>query len=211
MLCRARRRRLAAHSATCVAGVALAAAPAAAAADLDVGQLPVPLPTLPTLPVGGTAPSGAPVVPVPSGAGRCPGAGARAGHASSARMRWALLCLVNRQRARHGRGALHADGRLMRAAGRHARDMAHRHYFGHVSPSGSSPMQRVRSAGWRGNVGEAIAWGCGSLSSPRSIVRAWMASAPHRAILLGGAHAVGVGYTRTRGCGGHDYWVVDVG
>src|SRR4051794_6734708 len=211
MLSSARKRRFAAHSATCVAGVALAAVPAASAADLGVGPLPVPVPTLPTLPVGGTAPGGAPVVPVPSGSGRCRGAGARAGHASGARMRWALLCLVNQQRARHGRRPLAADRRLMRAAGRHASDMGRRHYFSHISPSGSSPMGRVRAAGWHGNVGEAIAWGCGSLSTPRATVQAWMASAPHRAIVLSGAHAVGVGYKRTRGCGGRDYWVLDVG
>jgi uncharacterized protein YkwD len=211
MLSRARRRRLAAHSATCVAGVALAAVPAATAAELSPSQLPVPLPALPTLPVGGTAPGGAPVVPVPSGAGRCLGAGARAGRASGARMRWAVLCLVNQQRARHGRGALTPDGRLMRAAGRHATDMARRHYFGHVSPSGSGPLSRVRAAGWHGGVGEAIAWGCGSLSTPRATVRAWMASPPHRAILLSRSRSVGVGYKRARGCGGRDFWVLDVG
>jgi uncharacterized protein YkwD len=126
-------------------------------------------------------------------------------------MRWAVLCLVNGERARHGRGALAADGRLMRAAGRHAADMARRHYFGHVSPSGWGPLQRARAAGWHGSVGEAIAWGCGSLSTPRATVRAWMASAPHRAIMLGRGSSVGVGYKRARGCGGRDYWVLDVG
>lgn len=211
MLSRARRRRLAAHSAICVAGVAVAAVPAATAAELGVGPLPVPAPSLPTLPVGGTAPGGTPVVPVPSRTGRCRGAGARAGHAAAARMRWALLCLVNQQRARSGRGPLRADGRLMRAASRHARDMARRHYFSHFSPSGSSPMKRVRAAGWRGNVGEAIAWGCGTLSTPRATVQAWMASPPHRAIMLSNGHAVGVGYRGAGGCGGRDYWVMDVG
>src|SRR4051794_41399246 len=129
MLSRARARRLAAHSATCVAGVALVAAPAATAARLGTAQLPVPLPRLPTLPVGGTAPGGAPAVPMPARSGGCPGAGARPGHASAPRMRWALLCLVNQQRAHHGRRPLVADRRLMRAAGRHATDMARHNYF----------------------------------------------------------------------------------
>ena len=188
----------------------LAAAPAATAAELGAGRLPLPA-ALPTLPVGGTAPGAAPVAAVAALSGRCRGAGARPGHAARARMRSALLCLVNRQRARHGRRGLAADGRLMRAAARHAADMARRHYFSHVSPSGSGPTQRARAAGWRGGVGEAIAWGCGSLASPRATVRAWMASPPHRAILVGGRHAVGVGYKRARGCGGRDYWVLDVG
>jgi uncharacterized protein YkwD len=210
MLSRARRRRLAAHSATCIAGVVLAAAPAATAAELAPGPLGLPVP-LPTPAVGGTVPGGATVAAVGSRPGRCRGAGARPGHASGARMRRALLCLVNRERTRHGRHALPADRRLMRAAGRHAADMARRHYFSHVSPSGSGPTQRARAAGWHGGVGEAIAWGCGSLSSPRATVRAWMASPPHRAILVGGGQAVGVGYKGTRACGGHDDWVLDVG
>jgi uncharacterized protein YkwD len=203
MLTRARRRRLAAHSATCIAGVVLAAAPAATAAEVGASlRLPGALPTLP---------GGAAMAAVATRSGRCPGAGARPGQASGGRMRWALLCLVNRERARRGRHALTADGRLMRAAGRHAADMARRHYFSHVSPSGSGPTQRARAAGWRGGVAEAIAWGCGSFSSPSATVRAWMASPPHRAILVGGGHAVGVGYKGTRACGGHDDWVLDVG
>lgn len=210
MLSRARRRRLAAHSATCVAGLALAAAPAATAAELGAGSSQLG-PALPTLPMGGTAAGGAPVAAVAIRSGRCRGAGARPGHAAGARMRSALLCLVNHERARHGRRGLAADRRLMRAAARHAADMARRHYFSHVSPNGSGPTQRARAAGWRGGVGEAIAWGCGSLSSPRATVRAWMASPPHRAILVGGGHAVGVGYRGTRACGGHADWVLDLG
>ena len=201
MLSRARRRRLAAHSATCVAGVALAAAPAATAADVGAPEVPVPLPP-------GAAP---PAVPHAAASGACGGAGARAGQASATAMRRALHCLLDRQRARHGRHSLGADRRLGRAARRHAADMARRHYFSHISPSGSSPLARARAAGWHGAVGEAIAWGCGELSTPAATMRAWMASRPHRAILLGPAHAVGIGFKRASGCGGRGYWVVDVG
>src|SRR3954454_16323149 len=132
MLSRARRRRLAAHSATCVVGLALAAAPAATAAELGAAP-PARPPALPTLPTGGTAPGGAPAAAVAARSGRCRGAGARPGHAAGARMRSALLCLVNRERARHGRRGLAAARRLMRAAARHAAAMARRHYFSHVS------------------------------------------------------------------------------
>jgi len=189
----------------------LAAAPAATAADLDIAPLPVPLPPLPAEPSGGIAPAVAPAAPVARASGRCRGAGARAGRASSATMRWALLCLINQRRARHGRGGFGPDARLMRAANRHAADMARRHYFGHVSPGGASPLRRVRSAGWRGDVGEAIAWGCGARSSPRATIRAWLASPPHRAIVLGHGGAAGIGLKRARGCGGRGYWVLDVG
>jgi len=211
MLSRARRRRLAAHSATCVAGVALAAAPAATAADLDITALPLALQPLPAEPSGGLAPVAAPAAPLATASGRCRGAGALAGRTSSATMRWALLCLINHRRARHGRGGFGADARLMRAANRHAADMARRHYFSHVSPGGASPLRRARSAGWRGGVAEAIAWGCGTRSSPRATVQAWLASPPHRAIVLGRGGAAGIGFKRAAGCGGRGYWVLDVG
>jgi uncharacterized protein YkwD len=122
-----------------------------------------------------------------------------------------MLCLINRERARHGRAALGADGRLARAASRHAADMARRGYFSHVSPGGSSPLRRARAAGWHGGVGEAIAWGCGVRGTPRSTIRAWMASPPHRAIMLSPARAAGIGFRRAGGCGGRAYWVADLG
>jgi uncharacterized protein YkwD len=52
----------------------------------------------------------------------------------------------------------------------------------------------VRAAGFRGsNVGEAIAYGCGSFATPASVVRQWLRSPPHRAILLSGRSRVGIG------------------
>ena len=59
--------------------------------------------------------------------------------------------------------------------------------------------------------GEVIAWGCGTLSSPRATLNRWLNSPPHRAILLGNARRAGVGVKRTGGCGGRAYWVMDVG
>jgi uncharacterized protein YkwD len=126
-------------------------------------------------------------------------------------MRRAMLCLINHARAGAGLAPFRGERHLARAASRHAADMARRNYFGHFSPSGRSPLARARSAGWHGAVGEAIAWGCGSLTSPRATMRAWLHSAPHRAIVLGGARAAGVGVKRRSGCGGRAYWVLDVG
>jgi uncharacterized protein YkwD len=191
----------------------LVAAPAASAAVIDVSVPPVPLPPPPAgteVPAPAAPVTGA--VPRATGARSCRGAGARAARASSGRLRRALLCLINRERARNGRHRFGADRRLARAARRHAADMARRNYFGHVSPGGSSPQRRARAAGWRGGVGEAIAWNCGALATPRATLNAWLASPPHRAIVLGGARAVGVGVKRARHCGaGSAYWVADVG
>jgi uncharacterized protein YkwD len=60
-------------------------------------------------------------------------------------------------------------------------------------------------------VGEVIGWGCGSLGSAAAMVRAWMASPPHRAIILGRGRAVGIGFKRAPGCGGRAFWVAEVG
>ena len=212
MLSRARTRRLAACSATCVAGVALAAAPTAAAVDIDVPPVklpPLPADPSPVAPVAPVTPLGAPTSP--GAAGDCRGADTQAGYASGATMRRALLCLVNQQRALHGRRRLGVNRRLARAAGRHAADMARRNYFGHVSPAGASPLRRARAAGWRGGVREAIAWGCATRSTPRATLWAWMASPPHRAILLRSARAAGIGFGYAPACGGRAFWVADLG
>ena len=119
----------------------------------------------------------------------CRGAGTR--RARGAVLRRAVLCLINQQRALNGLNRLRANRRLARAATRHAADMARHNYFSHVSLSGSSPLRRVRSAGWRRGVGEALAWACGVQATPRGIVTAWMGSPAHRAVIMGRGRAVG--------------------
>jgi uncharacterized protein YkwD len=197
MLSCARTRRLAACTSTpLLAGVVIAgAAPAVAGAMVRP----------PGVPVRADAASSASAAP----ANRCHGAGAR--HASPAVLRRTMLCLVNRARASAALSPFRAEHRLGRAASRHAADMGRRHYFGHVSPSGTSALSRARSVGWRGGVGEVIAWGCGLRSTPRSTVRRWLNSPPHRSIILSSARAAGVGVKRVAGCGGRAYWVMDVG
>jgi uncharacterized protein YkwD len=198
MLLRARKRRIAARASTCLlVGVSLVV-PATAAADIAP---PVALPGVPSI-----APS------LPSAKAltiRCRHAGAR--RASAAVLRRTMLCLVNRTRIAAGLSPFRAERHLARAAARHAADMGRRNYFAHVSPGGQSPLARARAAGWHGGVGEVIAWGCSSLSSPRATLRAWLNSPPHRAILLGKARRAGVGVKRVGGCGGRAFWVIDVG
>jgi uncharacterized protein YkwD len=178
-----------------VAGITLAAAPPAMAVDISV------------TPASVSAALGAPLNVV---AGQCRGAASQ--HPSKARMRRALRCVVNQQRARNALNPLAANRRLARAANRHAADMARHNYFSHVSLSGSSPLRRVRAAGWRSGIGEALAWGCGPQASPVAIVAAWLASPPHRAIILGRGRVVGIGYQRGGGCsGGRAFVVAEVG
>jgi uncharacterized protein YkwD len=81
---------------------------------------------------------------------------------------------------------------LRRAAISHARDMVRRRYFSHMSLSGADFGARVRRAGYRGrSVGEAIVYGSDRRVGP--LVKCWMDSPPHRAILLGSFHDAGLG------------------
>jgi uncharacterized protein YkwD len=143
--------------------------------------LPVALPATPTI----SLPLSVPAVQPCAGAHRRSGERAR---------RFAIGCLVNKARTSHGLRGFAWDRSLARAAARHARDMSRRGYFAHQRARGPSLGRRVRAAGFRGrNVGEAIAYGCGSLATPASIVGAWLASPGHRAILMSGRSRVGIG------------------
>lgn len=119
----------------------------------------------------------------------CPNANAVPTPATVHQAREAVLCLVNRQRARHGRRGLRASRSLNVAAGRHSHDMVRRRYFNHDSPGGRDVADRVRAAHWATGrsarrLGENIAWGSGSYGTPRCIVSTWMHSAGHRANIL---------------------------
>jgi uncharacterized protein YkwD len=101
----------------------------------------------------------------------------------------ALECVVNRERERRGLRELDRTRSLDRASDRHSSDMARNDYFDHRSPTGSTPADRARNAGymsgassWR--VGETLAWGTGTLATPNSIVDSWLKSPGHRELLL---------------------------
>ena len=101
----------------------------------------------------------------------------------------AALCLVNQERTSRGLKPLKTNRRLARAANGHARDMCARGYFSHDSANGSSFVDRIRKAGYVSarafpSLGEDLAWGSGSLGSPREIVQSWMESPGHRANIL---------------------------
>ena len=114
----------------------------------------------------------------------------------------ALSCVVDERRRDAGRRAWRGDGRLDLAARRHAADMVERRYFAHESPGGRDHMDRIRRTGWatsrsRWRAGEALAWGSGGGSTPRSLITAWMRSPGHRRILLDpGYDTVGLGVAR---------------
>lgn len=116
------------------------------------------------------------------------------------RYRQALLRELNRVRARHALPRVRFDGRLARAATAHSRDMARNGYFAH-----GSWTTRVRaSAGSARSVGEVIGWQRAGRPGreARAIVRSWLGSAPHRAVLLDrGFRRVGLGRATARWSG----------
>jgi uncharacterized protein YkwD len=101
----------------------------------------------------------------------------------------ATLCLVNQQRAQAGLAPLAGDMHLQIAADEHSLDMVVANYFSHTTPAGESFATRLLASGFVSPgmpyaLGENIAWGTGSLSTPASIVTAWMNSPEHRANIL---------------------------
>jgi uncharacterized protein YkwD len=104
-------------------------------------------------------------------------------------VRDAVLCLHNRERARHGLPRLRENPLLRRAAERHTDNMVSERFFDHTSPSGSTMVERIRRTGYTKRarswaLGENIAWGSGSLATAAQIHRSWMKSAGHRANIL---------------------------
>jgi uncharacterized protein YkwD len=130
---------------------------------------------------------------------RCSGADAMPGQAPGDDLRAATLCLMNAERTARGLGRLQAEPLLGRVAASYARQMVRGRFFDHTSPGGSTMLARIKTtsylrdvASW--SVGENLAWGSGSLATPRATVRAWMQSADHRANLLDRHFAdVGIG------------------
>jgi uncharacterized protein YkwD len=110
--------------------------------------------------------------------------------ANLALVRAAVLCLVNTERAEHDEEPLQPNADLEAAAQSHGSEMLRLDYFDHVAPSGVTPVDRVRETGYIPNaevgyvVGENLAWGTLSLSTPEAIVDAWIASPEHLANIL---------------------------
>lgn len=111
----------------------------------------------------------------------------------------ATLCLINGERADAGLPTLVPNEALARAAISHSTAMIEHQFFAHEGISGDTVVDRVRSAGYLSPdaawmVGENLAWGTGTLATPRSIVAAWMNSAGHREnILRAGYRELGQG------------------
>lgn len=90
------------------------------------------------------------------------------------------LNLHNARRREIGSRELCIDPALQKAAEAHARDMLDRKYFSHTSPEGTTPTQRAKAAGYKGDgVGENLA-GSPPEYTATDVFQMWMNSAGHR-------------------------------
>jgi uncharacterized protein YkwD len=122
-------------------------------------------------------------------AGSCRGAHLRPNAHNARTVDAATLCLINRLRREHGLRPLRANRALSVVAASQAKSMVRGDYFADDRPSGRTPMSLVAVTRYRPHtariaVGENIAWGTGVDTTPVRIVAAWLASRPHREVIL---------------------------
>ncbi|HUB74716.1 MAG TPA: CAP domain-containing protein [Solirubrobacteraceae bacterium] len=105
-------------------------------------------------------------------------------------VREAVLCLINRKRAENDESPLVTSAKLQEAAESHCEELIAEDYFAHISPSGETPVDRIRATGYIPNsnvgyvIGENLAWGTYQLATPQQIAEAWFASPGHLANIL---------------------------
>jgi uncharacterized protein YkwD len=132
--------------------------------------------------------------------------------------RFRLVIAINEVRVSHGLAPVHIAKGLRATAQGHSRDMVNRNYFAHTSPTGSTLNYRISHSMFRTSgawwAGEDLAWGTGTIGSPRNVIRMWLASPEHRSILLSSSYTfVGVGRAvgRFQGFDNAAVWTVDFG
>jgi uncharacterized protein YkwD len=116
--------------------------------------------------------------------------------ASADSLATAIRLRINAVRHGHGLRPLRAAPGLGRSAGLHAHAMAARGFFSHDSTDGGSAAERIRRY-YRGSwVGETLLWRSPGVTA-QQVVAMWMASPPHRRVLLLPAFRdVGIGVVR---------------
>ncbi|HEY4592336.1 MAG TPA: CAP domain-containing protein [Thermoanaerobaculia bacterium] len=119
----------------------------------------------------------------------CPNTEVQVSGMSQGQMESSITCLINEERSSFGLHAVQPNGNLRDAALSHSNEMVDQRYFEHTSPQGVTFIDRIEATGYmRGArswvVGENLVWGTGPLSTPQSLVTAWMNSPPHRENLL---------------------------
>ncbi len=121
--------------------------------------------------------------------------------ADLAQIETATFCLVQRMRLAARLHLLRLNRPLQGVAAGQAHDMVAGDYFGDDGIAGETPIQRILASPYpngatRVHSAQNIGWATGPLATPAAMVAAWMASPPHRAIILTpGFRDIGVGVT----------------
>jgi uncharacterized protein YkwD len=116
----------------------------------------------------------------------CPAAASAGGYVD-AEMR--AVKALNQIRTSNGLASLSVSRSLASSASAYSRYMLDHDFFGHQA--------RIPVASRFRTAGETLAWHSGSRPGPRSTVRQWMNSPPHRAVLMSSAYRqVGMGMER---------------
>jgi uncharacterized protein YkwD len=105
------------------------------------------------------------------------------------RVRAAVLCLVNGERAALGLATLRASARLDAASTAHSDEMVANHYLAHEREGSPSLLDRLRGAryfaGAAGGIySENIGIGADGRASAGELVAGWMQSPEHRANIV---------------------------
>jgi uncharacterized protein YkwD len=116
-----------------------------------------------------------------------------------------FLTAINAVRAEHSAPQVRLDDGLIKAARAHSVEMVRAGYFQH-----GDFVRRLVSFGARGPmVGEDLGWTVVDDGQTDRIIRWWLASSGHRAVLLRrGFHSIGIGVARGRFHGRPDCIVV---
>jgi uncharacterized protein YkwD len=119
----------------------------------------------------------------------CPGANLKPNARNARAVESATLCLIDQVRAAHRLHPLRANLQLGLVAGSQVASMVRLDYFSDNRPTGQTPMSLVADTRYKAHatdisVGQNIAWGTTRYSTPAHIVAEWLASGPHREVML---------------------------
>lgn len=119
-----------------------------------------------------------------------------------------MLESVNALRASAGAQPLRLNAQLTNAAADHSRDMSAQNRPWHFGSDGSSPIDRMRRAGYPGlPLGEVIAE---TYESELQTLGAWMEDPSSRAVILDSA-ANAMGFSWTQDSNGKIWWTLVTG
>jgi uncharacterized protein YkwD len=138
----------------------------------------------------------------------CAGANVGAANQSIEQGRAAVVCLINKARARSHVKPVREHPALDGAAQSHTDAMTSQNFFSHDGDG--TPASRASNYGYMAGarawgVGEDLFWGADKRSTPSATVHGWMHSAEHRAVLLSRSYRqVGVGVDQGSPAGADD-------